>query len=44
VELAGERASEVDCFTVRDSLIAAVEHIGDTEMPSRVVGSTTPVS
>jgi hypothetical protein len=30
--------------TVRDSLIAAVEHIGDTEMLSRVVGSTTPVS
>lgn len=44
VELAGERANEVDCFTVRDGLIAAVEHIGDTEMPSRVVGSTTPVS
>jgi predicted SnoaL-like aldol condensation-catalyzing enzyme len=44
VELAGERANEVDRFTVRDGLIAAVEHIGDTEMLSRVVGNTTPVS
>jgi len=44
VELAGEGANEVDCFTFRDGLIAAVEHIGDTEMLSRVVGSTTPVS
>jgi hypothetical protein len=34
VEPAGERADEVDRFTVRDGLIAAVEHIGDTEMPS----------
>ncbi len=36
VELAGQRANEVDRITLQDRLIVAVEHIGDTEM-SRVV-------
>ena len=44
VEPAGERANEVDRFTVRDGLIVAVEHIGDTEMPTRVLGATGQVS
>ncbi|HYO00634.1 MAG TPA: nuclear transport factor 2 family protein [Mycobacterium sp.] len=43
VELAGERANEVDRFVIRDGLIVAVEHIGDTEMLSRVV-QPAPVS
>jgi ketosteroid isomerase-like protein len=37
VELAGERANEVDRFVIRDGLIASVEHIGDTEMLSRAL-------
>ena len=41
VELAGERAKEVDRFDLRDGLIVAVEHIGDTEMLSRALSSST---
>lgn len=37
VELAGQRANEVDRFTLQDGLIVAVEHIGDTHMLSSVV-------
>jgi ketosteroid isomerase-like protein len=37
VELASQRANEVDRFTLQDGLIVAVEHIGDTEMLSSVV-------
>ncbi|MFF9819751.1 nuclear transport factor 2 family protein [Streptomyces sp. NPDC014006] len=37
VELAGQRANEVDRFTLQDGRIVAVEHIGDTEMLSSVV-------
>lgn len=37
VELAGERANEVDRFVLRDGLIVEVEHIGDTEMLSRAL-------
>ena len=40
VELAGERANEVDRFDLRDGLIVAVEHIGDTEMLSRALSSS----
>ncbi|MCV7008077.1 nuclear transport factor 2 family protein [Mycobacterium gordonae] len=41
VELAGERANEVDRFELRDGLIVAVEHIGDTEMLSRALSGST---
>lgn len=41
VELDGERANEVDRFELRDGLIVAVEHIGDTEMLSRALSGTT---
>lgn len=44
VELAGERANEVDRFTLRDGVITAVEHIGDTAMLSRVVEGVVPVT
>lgn len=37
VELAGQRANEVDRFDLRNGLIVAVEHIGDTEMLSRAL-------
>jgi len=37
VEPAGRRANEVDRLTLQEGLIVAVEHIGDTEMPSSVV-------
>ncbi|KRE27763.1 hypothetical protein ASG82_15475 [Mycobacterium sp. Soil538] len=37
VELAGERANEVDRFVLRDGVIVAVEHIGDTEMLARAL-------
>ncbi|TQJ92773.1 nuclear transport factor 2 family protein [Streptomyces sp. SLBN-31] len=37
VELAGQRANEVDRFTLQDGLIVVVEHTGDTEMLSSVV-------
>jgi ketosteroid isomerase-like protein len=40
VELAGERAKEVDRFVVRDGLIVAVEHVGDTEMLSRALSAS----
>jgi ketosteroid isomerase-like protein len=39
VELAGERANEVDRFELRDGMIVAVEHIGDTEMLSRALSA-----
>ena len=39
VELAGERATEVDRFDLRDAVIVAVEHIGDTEMLSRALSA-----
>jgi ketosteroid isomerase-like protein len=44
VELAGERAHEVDRFVVRDGLIISVEHIGDTEMLSRALREPAPFS
>lgn len=43
VELAGERANEVDRFEVRDGRIMAVEHIGDTEMLARALAQPEPV-
>jgi ketosteroid isomerase-like protein len=42
VELAGERANEVDRFDLRNGLIMAVEHIGDTEMLSRALSTGCP--
>ena len=39
VELAGERANEVDRFVLRDGLIVAAEHIGDTELLSRALSA-----
>lgn len=39
VELGGERANEVDRFDLRDGLIVAVEHVGDTEMLSRALSA-----
>lgn len=40
VQLAGEQANEVDRFVLdEDGLIVAVEHIGDTEMLARAVGT-----
>lgn len=40
VELAGERAKEVDRFDLRNGLIVAVEHIGDTEVLSRALSGS----
>ncbi len=40
VELGGERANEVDRFDLREGLIVAVEHIGDTEMLSRALSGS----
>lgn len=37
VELAGERATEVDRFVLKEGRIISVEHIGDTEMLSRAL-------
>lgn len=39
VRLAGEQANEVDRFDLRDGVIVAVEHVGDTEMLSRALSA-----